>query len=105
MQPDPELVNELVSRILSVVQPIKIILFGSAERGEMTPDSDLDVLVVVAPETDLKHTINKIYRNLIGFGIAADVIVTREVDLEQYGDNYSLIYYPALHEGREIYVA
>jgi hypothetical protein len=34
-----------------------------------------------------------------------DIIVATESDLRKYGDNFSLIYYPALREGREIYVA
>ena len=47
MKQDQEILDELVRRILAVTQPIKIILFGSAARGAMGADSDIDVLVVV----------------------------------------------------------
>ncbi|MBI3302725.1 MAG: nucleotidyltransferase domain-containing protein [Deltaproteobacteria bacterium] len=47
MQPDSQLLKELVQRIVKAVHPIRIILFGSAARGEMGPNSDLDVLVVM----------------------------------------------------------
>lgn len=36
----------IVQRIVAVAQPERIILFGSAARGEMRPHSDVDVLVV-----------------------------------------------------------
>ena len=47
MQPDTRLLEELVQRIVEAVHPLRIILFGSAARGEMGPNSDLDVLVVM----------------------------------------------------------
>ena len=47
MQPDANVIDQLVERIVEVVNPLKIILFGSAARGEMGPDSDVDVLVVM----------------------------------------------------------
>jgi predicted nucleotidyltransferase len=39
--------DELVRRIVEAVNPLRIILFGSAARGEMGPDSDIDVLARV----------------------------------------------------------
>ena len=39
--------DALVGRIVEAVHPRRIILFGSAARNEMRPDSDLDVLVVM----------------------------------------------------------
>ncbi len=56
------------------MKPKKIILFGSAVRGEMTENSDLDLLVVVPPGVHRRQTAQKIYRNLIGVGFAADII-------------------------------
>jgi predicted nucleotidyltransferase len=38
--------NEIIRRIVDVAKPEKIILFGSAARGEMRPDSDIDLLVI-----------------------------------------------------------
>ena len=46
MYPDPQAINELVRRIVEAVHPQRVILFGSAARGEMGPNSDLDVLVM-----------------------------------------------------------
>ena len=41
----------------------------------------------------------------MGFGIAKDVVVATEDDLREHGDNPSLVLFPALREGREIYRA
>jgi len=51
MQPDSEVIDHLVRSIVDAVHPLKIVLFGSAVRGEMAPNSDIDVLVVM-PEGD-----------------------------------------------------
>ena len=103
MYPDAKILDDLVRRIIEVVQPQRIILFGSAVRGDMRPDSDIDILVVVPDGTSRRQTAQTIYRNLIGVHAAVDVVVATENDLHQYGDNFSLVYYPALREGRAIY--
>ena len=36
--------DEIVRRVIEVAQPDRIILFGSAARGQMGPDSDIDLL-------------------------------------------------------------
>ncbi|RMG29019.1 MAG: nucleotidyltransferase domain-containing protein [Methanobacteriota archaeon] len=98
-------IQELISRVSEVCQPLRVILFGSAARGEFSTNSDLDILVVVPKGTHRRKTAQAIYRNLIGYEFAVDVIVVTEEDLELYGDNRSLVLYPALREGKEIYAA
>ncbi|MHC4252907.1 MAG: nucleotidyltransferase domain-containing protein, partial [Planctomycetota bacterium] len=41
-----EVIDEIVRRVLTVTKPSRIILFGSAATGDMTRDSDIDLLVV-----------------------------------------------------------
>lgn len=101
----PQVLEALVQRILAVVRPLKIILFGSAVRGEMNSNSDLDILVVVPDGTPRRRTAQKIYRSLIGFQWAVDIVVATENDLSKYGNNFSLVFYPALREGKEIYAS
>ena len=43
---DQGTIDEIVRRVLSVTQPDRIILFGSAATGRMTRDSDIDLLIV-----------------------------------------------------------
>ena len=46
MAVDETLLDEIVRRVLAVAHPERIILFGSAATGQMTKDSDTDLLVV-----------------------------------------------------------
>jgi hypothetical protein len=50
--PDPAALETLIRRIVEVARPDRIVLFGSTARGEMGPDSDIDVLVV---KSDVEH--------------------------------------------------
>jgi uncharacterized protein len=99
-----EILQEIVRRILAAVQPEKIILFGSAAREEMGPDSDLDFLVIKSCKNRRK-TARKIRRRLIGIGIPKDIIVATPEDIERYKDTIGLIYRPALKEGKLLYAA
>ena len=51
-----EKIEELVRRIVDAVHPLRIILFGSAARGEMGPHSDIDVMVVMPEGTERRDT-------------------------------------------------
>jgi len=97
--------DTLVRQIVARAHPRRIILFGSAARGQFTSDSDLDVLVVMPNGTHRRHTAQDLYRELAGLGVAKDIVVVTEDDISDYGNNPSLVMYPALREGRELYRA
>ncbi len=102
---EQRLLDRLVSKIVETVHPRRIILFGSAARGQMGPHSDLDLLVVMPDGIHRRRTAQAIYLGLSGLGIAKDIVVVTESDVRTYGDNPSLVLFPALREGREIYSA
>jgi predicted nucleotidyltransferase len=60
------ILQDIVQRIVDVAQPERIILFGSAARGEMGPHSDVDVLVVKAGDYNPSHVVGDIYMRLYG---------------------------------------
>ena len=99
------LLDEVVKRTVKAVQPLRIILFGSAARGTMGQHSDLDLLVVVPDGVHRRRTAQAVYKSLRGMGFAKDVVVVTESDIRQYGDNPSLVIYPALRQGKELYHA
>jgi predicted nucleotidyltransferase len=103
MQPGSPVVDELARQIAEAVHPLQIILFGSAARGEMRPDSDLDVLVVMPDGTHRRHTAQQLYRTISGISIPFDLIVATPADLERHKDNIGLIYRTIIEEGRTIY--
>jgi predicted nucleotidyltransferase len=97
--------DDLVQRIVRAVHPRQIILFGSAAKGHMGPNSDLDVLVVMQDGAHRRQTAQIIHRSLMGLGTAKDIVVVTERDVQEHGDNPSLVLCPALREGRELYRA
>ena len=101
--PDQHLLDDLIKRTVEAVHPLRIILFGSAARSAMGPDSDLDLLIVMSDGNHRRRTAQTVYRSLRGIGFPKDVVVVTESDIQKYGDNPSLVLYPALRQGKEIY--
>ena len=100
--------NELdliVQRIVDVLHPLRIILFGSAARGEAGQDSDIDLLVVMPEGTPRLATAEKLHMRMFGIPAAIDFLVATPSDLERNRDNIGLVYRTILKEGRELYAA
>src|SRR6184192_1885767 len=91
---------DVVRRVVEAAQPEKIILFGSAARGEMGPNSDLDLLVIKGGKFHRRRLTTAIYRHLRGSGAAVDVMVVTPDEVERYRDTHCLVIYPALREGK-----
>lgn len=105
MQSEPEVIEQLVRCIIELVQPLRIILFGSAARGEMRPDGDIDVLVVMPEGVHRRRTAQLLYRQIRGLGVPFDILVATPDNLDRHKDNIDLIYQSILREGREVYAA
>ena len=103
--PNNKLLDEVTRRIVASVKPQRVLLFGSAARGRMKRSSDFDVLVVMREPVHRRQTAQKIYRNLHGTGIAVDIVVATEEDVEKYGRRAGTILKSALQEGRVLYEA
>jgi predicted nucleotidyltransferase len=72
---DPVLA-EIVRRLRDAYEPERIYLFGSKARGDTGPDSDYDLLLVVADDAPPERRTSRLaYKVLWGTGIAADVLV------------------------------
>src|SRR3989442_7705976 len=99
-----EKLDQIIRRIVEVAKPEKIILFGSAARGEMGPHSDVDLLVIKAGANRLDLT-GQIYRNLHGVGEAVDIVVVTPEDVERYHNSPALGIAPALKDGKVGYAA
>ncbi len=99
-----ETLQEIVRRLVVAVQPERIILFGSAARGEMGPDSDVDLLVVKSG-VHRRELAARLYRELADLPVPKDIIVATPEDLERHRDTIGLVYRAALREGRVVYDA
>jgi predicted nucleotidyltransferase len=105
MSPDAKLLDELVHRIVESVQPLQIILFGSAARGEMGPHSDLDVLVAMPDGCDRLAVTQALHCRLSDLETAKDIVVVQASDVAEHGGDPYLIIHRALSEGKDLYHA
>jgi uncharacterized protein len=101
---DQKILDDIIRRIVEVAHPEKIILFGSAARGDMGPNSDVDLLII-KKGADALDLMGQIYRNLHGAGAAVDAIVVTPEDVERFKESHALVIKPALREGKVVYVA
>ena len=102
---DDALIEEIVRRVLSVAKPDKIILFGSAATGEMTRDSDIDLLIVEPQPKDHRRESVAIGDALRGMGFPFDVLVISTGWFEASKNVIGGIAYPANKYGKVIYAA
>jgi predicted nucleotidyltransferase len=100
-----KVLDKIVRRIVKVARPETIIMFGSAARGEMGPNSDVDLLVIKRGKYHRGQVTERIYMNMHGVGQAVDVIVVTPEDVERYKDSFAVVIYPALREGKVVYAA
>ena len=102
---DDVLIEEIVRRVLSVANPDKIILFGSAAKGEMTRDSDIDLLVVESEIEDRDAEYVRIRRALGNMGFPFDILFITTEWFEASKNVIGGIAYSANKHGRVVYDA
>ncbi len=77
-----------------------VIVFGSCARGDITEDSDLDLLVVKPTVDDQWEEMVRLRRAMRPIRIAADVIVVSKETFDQWADTPNTLLYEAAREGR-----
>jgi predicted nucleotidyltransferase len=70
-----EAIRQFLSRIVEQFNPEKVILFGSYARGNPTPDSDVDVLVVLPSDDKPTHKATEILLAVKHPGYPVDLLV------------------------------
>ena len=72
-----------IERIVAELKPEKIILFGSYAYGNPTPDSDVDLLVVMKTRAKLKNRYLAVSRLLRPREFPVDIIVKTPSEIER----------------------
>jgi len=80
--PSPNIINDMVQRIVDQFRPEKIYLFGSRARGDAHSDSDIDLLVILQLEGS--HREKRIAMRLVlnSFPVSKDIVVLTPNELE-----------------------
>ena len=100
-------IAEIARRLVEYYHPERIYLFGSAARGDVGLDSDLDFCVVVPDRTpdDLLRS-GEIYSLLRGMGYPKDVVAWRHADFDARAEHVrASLPATVVREGRLLYDA
>jgi predicted nucleotidyltransferase len=98
-----ELLEEAVQRILSVGNPLQIILFGSQARGQARPNSDVDLLIIEESELPRYQRAGRYLRALVGLFPAKDVVVWTPDEVQAWAAVPNAFITTTLREGRTLY--
>lgn len=98
-----EEVEDIVRQIIEKYEPMKIILFGSATKGEFSRDSDIDLLIIKEKTPYVGRERTRELRRLIKKKLAVDFLIYRPEEFNervQLGDPFIKT---ILREGRVLY--
>ncbi len=102
------IINQMAECIVKEVNPVRIILFGSAARSQVHEDSDVDLLVIEDTPFGTGRSryseTGRINRVLAGFGVAKDVLVYSIDEVERWRNSVNHVISHALREGKDLYV-
>ena len=93
----------MVELIVAQFQPEKIILFGSHARGDGTPDSDVDLLIVMPVEGSKRAKQLEIRAAVHDVRVPKDILVSRPEEFQWRKDIVGTIERPAVREGKVLY--
>lgn len=102
---DWETARMMVERVVAVCHPRQVIVFGSLARGEVGPDSDIDLLVIASFTGSRRALTVRLLAALAGFDAPKDVVIVTPEEFERYRDIAGSIVYPASREGRVMHAA
>lgn len=87
---------------------VLIIFFGSRQRGEFAPDSDIDILIVIKEKT--RTAINKIFEiadevenSILSYRLPLSIHIRSEEEFRRFKNLKSLFIAEIEKEGRIIY--
>ncbi len=103
IQIDEGLRDVIVHRIVSLVQPEKIILFGSRARGADRLDSDIDLLVIARSEQPRYRRAAPIYGVLSDILAPMDILVYTPQEVEEWSQVPQAFVTTAVREGMVLY--
>ncbi|UCG46441.1 MAG: nucleotidyltransferase domain-containing protein [Phycisphaerales bacterium] len=96
-------IDGMVGRIVAQFDPEKVILFGSHASGAGSPDSDVDLLVVMNVRGSKRQKALDIGVALHDIPIAKDILVVTPEDFEWRKEVVGTIERPASREGTLLY--
>jgi predicted nucleotidyltransferase len=104
-RPTAEKVDLAVKTAIEIANPSRVFIFGSWARGEATPDSDLDLAVLVQEErkSEIPELRKQISRKYEQIRMSVDLIFVTEDYFAKFRSSVNSIYYKIANQGKLIY--
>lgn len=100
------LLSEILRRLVEVLQPQRVYLFGSRARGDAQQDSDYDLLIVVKERTDQGREMEqRAYGAMWGLRAPVDIVIMTADYFEWMLDAAASLPATVQREGRLLYAA
>lgn len=102
---DSATIFDAVDRIAAEFRPAQIILFGSAAYGNPTPDSDVDLLVVMNYRGASHRVAARIRHSLQSVAFPLDIIVRRGTEIHDRVAGNDFFLAEIMRKGLVLYAA
>jgi uncharacterized protein len=99
----PATIEAIVARIVAQVNPLQILLFGSYADGQPTPDSDLDLLIVMATDRPKNKRSTPIRLLFQPMPCSMDVLVVTPEEVAYWKGTTNHIITEAFQTGKMLY--
>lgn len=100
-----DIAGEMARKIARRFSPDRVILFGSHARGDATPESDIDLLVIMDVTREARSEARRAIRaELRSFRVPLDIVVASPEEYAWRSQVPGTIERPAMLEGRVLYV-
>jgi predicted nucleotidyltransferase len=100
---DQQLKRKIVDRIVDIIFPEKVVLFGSQARGDARSDSDIDLLVIAKSQQPRYRRSAPLYGALSDILTPMDIIVYTPEEVNDWREVRQAFVTTALREGTVIY--
>jgi predicted nucleotidyltransferase len=98
----PEEVRTAVPRLVTAIDPLRIVAFGSRAKGTQPPDSDLDIAVILDPESPLRPT-TKLWALFDDLDLPLDMLVIDEPKHLWLSTSINSVHHSIVHDGVVLY--
>ena len=98
-----KLIEEVVERIVLLIHPRQIILFGSRAREEARPNSDIDLLVIAESVEPRYRRAAPLYGALSDIPVPMDILVYRPEEVHEWSQVPQAFVTTAIREGKVLY--
>jgi predicted nucleotidyltransferase len=95
--------DQMVNRLVKRFDPEQIILFGSHARGTASPESDIDLLVVLPLEGSKRAKQVEMRVALHDIRVPKDIVVATPEEVARQRNIVGTVIRPALREGQVLY--